>query len=207
MRQKAIDHFWQTLQRHGVNPQGAECIDVGGNERVYLQTNELVPVPPEREWGNKLLAMLGAKLPEPEYKTIITRNPLLDLLPKIRFLDPGFTAADTGTGLDIKGDMLVESDVARLENRFDLVVSFDTLEHVSDPFLFCRNFVRIAKPGGYLYLATVFSWVYHPSPEDYFRFSPTGLARCFEGADAQLLEFDWTEKEIGVFAFLRKNAA
>ncbi|MBL8635842.1 MAG: methyltransferase domain-containing protein [Myxococcales bacterium] len=205
MRQKAIDHFLDAVTRHGVETKDKSCIDVGGNEKVYLQTNERVPVAQDKEAAFRFLRFLGAPLPEAELNVVVTRNPLLSILPNLRFLDPGFTAETTGSGLDIKGDLLVEADVARIEGRFDVVVSFDTLEHVSDPFTFCRNFVRLAKPGAFLYLATVFSWVYHPSPEDYFRFSPTGLARCFEGADAVLLESDWVEKEISVFACLRRK--
>lgn len=207
MRQKAVDHFLDSLRRHHIDIEGKACIDVGGNERVYLQTNERVSIPKEQKAANDILRFLGAPLPEPEHVVVVTRNPLLSSLPNLRFLDPGFTAETTGSGLDIQGDLLVEADVARIEAQFDLVLSFDTLEHVSDPFTFCRNLVRLAKPGGFLYLATVFSWEYHPSPEDYFRFSPTGLARCFQGADATLLESDWLDKEVSVFACLKRNSA
>jgi hypothetical protein len=39
--------------------------------------------------------------------------------------------------------------------------------------------IFVAKPGGYIYVATVFEWPYHPSPEDYFRFIPAGLRELF----------------------------
>jgi hypothetical protein len=73
---------------------------------------------------------------------------------------------------------------------------------VSDPFTFCRNLVRVAKPGGLIYLATVFSWEYHPSPQDYFRFSPEGLRQCFAGAGAEVLEADWDMPGVSVYICL-----
>jgi SAM-dependent methyltransferase len=108
-------------------------------------------------------------------------NPLLELSPGLELLDRGFNVDVVGTSADHVVDFLDPAVASRLEGRFDLVYCFDTLEHVSDPFRFAEHLVRILKPGGHLYLATVFQWAYHPSPEDYFRFSPIGLLEVFTG--------------------------
>lgn len=63
-------------------------------------------------------------------------------------------------------------------NRYDLVISFDTIEHVRQPFIFCKSMVDAARPGGLVFLSTVFVWPYH-GEVDYFRFSPEGLRSCF----------------------------
>jgi hypothetical protein len=75
---------------------------------------------------------------------------------------------------------------------------------VSDPFTFCRNLVRIAQPGGVIYLATVFSWEYHPSPQDYYRFSPEGLRECFARTEGEVLACGWDTPDISVYICVRR---
>ena len=106
-------------------------------------------------------------------------NPLLKIVPRLIFLDKGFNVKYFKTNADIIGDFLDPAVAGILQNRFKLVFCFDTLEHVSNPFVFSANLLRIAKPGGYIYVSTLFYWGYHPSPEDFFRFSPEGLQECF----------------------------
>ena len=140
---------------------------------------------------HSIIRRLGGIVPvvqPPTTQVIVSDNPLLTMIPNIQFFDRGFNADAIATASDVEGDFLLERDVLPLENQFDLVLSFDTLEHVSDPFTFCRNLVRVARPGGHIFLATVFAWEYHPSPEDYFRFSPTGLIESFANSGADVLE-------------------
>jgi len=106
-------------------------------------------------------------------------NPLLEISPKLTFLDKGFNIEHIGGAAEEQVDFLEAETISHLRSRFDLVYCFDTLEHVSNPFLFCEHLVDITRPGGYLYVSTVFQWPYHPSPEDYFRFSPDGLRELF----------------------------
>jgi SAM-dependent methyltransferase len=112
--------------------------------------------------------------------TGFARNPLLDISPKVVFLDRGFNVEVIGTKADEVVDFLNSKSILHLRDRFDLVYCFDTLEHASNPFRFCEHLIYITKPDGYIYVATVFEWPYHPSPQDYFRFSPEGLRECFE---------------------------
>jgi len=107
-------------------------------------------------------------------------NPLLAQHPGLMLFDRGFTQEALGTAAHEEADFLDKSTIAKFERRFDLVYSFDTIEHVSNPFLFAEHLISITRPGGHIYLATVFQWMYHPSPEDYFRFSPAGLRELFE---------------------------
>jgi len=132
-------------------------------------------------------------------------NPLKRLNPNLLFLDKGFNVEALGTSADYVVDFLDSATVSSLQCKFDIVFCFDTLEHIPNPFLFCENLIYITKNGGYVYVATVFEWPYHPSPEDYFRFSPSGLRECFTGPANRLREeflvlcCDWCSDGKGVF--------
>ena len=203
MRQSAVEHALQTFRRYGLDLDTVKCIDVGGTRHVYLETEHVRQLTPHEKLKNDILHVLGEKT-RVSKEVIVTQNPLIEKIRDLRFLDRGFNADAIETLSDIEADFLVEADVAPLTNTFDLVLSFDTLEHVSDPFTFCNNLLRVAKPEGYIYLQTVFKWDYHPSPKDYFRFSPDGLRECFSRSGGEMLECDWHEEEISVFAFLKK---
>ena len=65
---------------------------------------------------------------------------------------------------------------------FDLVVSQETVEHVSDPFKAVREMVRVLRPGGRIYLQVPFVIGYHPGPEDYWRFTRAGVSELLRQA-------------------------
>lgn len=96
------------------------------------------------------------------------------------------------------------------ENKYDLVISFDTLEHVTCPHTFCQNMVHVSKSGGRIYLSTVFAWPYHSS-KDYFRFSPDALELCFRDSPIKIIACGWEEdstyirKQTGVFLYAQKK--
>ena len=57
----------------------------------------------------------------------------------------------------------------------DGVVSFQVLEHVWDLDWYLGECRRLLKPGGWLLLSTHGSWLYHPHPTDYRRWTRDGL--------------------------------
>ena len=57
----------------------------------------------------------------------------------------------------------------------DCVVSISTLEHVRYPHKVVAECYRILKPGGILYLNIPFIFAFHEAPDDYYRFSYTGI--------------------------------
>lgn len=59
----------------------------------------------------------------------------------------------------------------------DLVVTFETLEHVAQTHAFLAELGRVCKPGGYLILTVPFMFEYHPCPGDFYRFTKEGLHR------------------------------
>jgi SAM-dependent methyltransferase len=93
------------------------------------------------------------------------------LVYRIMDLAPGIPDA-------IKGDICQCPDIA--DDSFDVVFSMNLLEHVADPWAAAAEMTRIACPGGLLMHLAPFAWRYHPYPEDYWRFSHTGLKMLFE---------------------------
>jgi SAM-dependent methyltransferase len=59
----------------------------------------------------------------------------------------------------------------------DLVVSFQVLEHVWDLDWYLGEARRLLKPSGQLLLTTHGSWLYHPHPGDFRRWTRTGLTQ------------------------------
>jgi SAM-dependent methyltransferase len=153
MREVSFNDCMNVLKHYKIDVSHGSAIDVGGTETVCLKN----------ERGN----------------ISVTNNPFLKIRPDIHFLDRGFNIEFFQSKAHETIDFLNFSSIQHLGNSFDLTFCFDTLEHVSNPFLFCDHLIHVTKPGGYVYVSTLFNFVYHPSPEDFFRFTPAGLSRCF----------------------------
>jgi SAM-dependent methyltransferase len=80
---------------------------------------------------------------------------------------------------DIDGvvDVKIEpgKPLALPDNSADGIVSFQVLEHVWDLDLYLGDCLRVLKPGGWLLLSTHGSWLYHPHPTDFRRWTRDGL--------------------------------
>lgn len=63
------------------------------------------------------------------------------------------------------------------DGSFEVVLCNQVLEHVDDPALAIRELFRVVAPGGRLLLTTHGTQVYHPSPADYWRWTPAGLEK------------------------------
>jgi SAM-dependent methyltransferase len=66
------------------------------------------------------------------------------------------------------------------DESFDIVLCTQVLEHVDDPAAAVRELHRVTKPGGRVLASTHGVMVYHPNPNDYWRWTHTGLRRLFE---------------------------
>jgi SAM-dependent methyltransferase len=63
---------------------------------------------------------------------------------------------------------------------FDLVLCTQVLEHSDDPAQAVKELRRVTAPGGRVLASTHGVQWYHPSPQDYWRWTHTGLRRLFE---------------------------
>ena len=74
-------------------------------------------------------------------------------------------------------------------NYADIVLSNQVLEHVDSPQGYLREARRLLKPDGIMVLSTHGYWFYHPTPNDYWRWTSAGLKKTVEAEGFELLEF------------------
>lgn len=84
-----------------------------------------------------------------------------------------YAGADFGGGADLR--VLEDGRLDAPDESFDIVVSFQVLEHVRDLDTYFAEARRVLRPGGRLLLSTHGTWFYHPQPEDHRRWTRQGL--------------------------------
>ncbi len=93
---------------------------------------------------------------------------------------------------DIIGDICVHDFK---EQRFDIVVMAEVLEHLHSPHLALENVQRILKENGRLILTVPFIFPIHDQPHDYYRYTRYGLEYLLRHfRDVSITERNsWTE--------------
>jgi SAM-dependent methyltransferase len=107
--------------------------------------------------------------------------------------EPWFTAAGAryqGADIDRRHEVAIAEDgsLGAADATFDMVASFQVLEHVWDVGAYLAESRRVLKAQGCLLLSTHGQWFYHPHPADYRRWTGEGLRREVEAQGFQLLE-------------------
>lgn len=124
------------------------------------------------------------------------RRAIEGLIREHRLAQPGSCIVDIGCGrcpyrplFEASGCRYVGCDIAEGADvtfepgqRIDLpdasadgVVSFQVLEHVWDIDWYLGECRRLLRPGGWLLLSTHGTWLYHPHPTDFRRWTRDGL--------------------------------
>jgi glycosyltransferase involved in cell wall biosynthesis len=83
----------------------------------------------------------------------------------------------------------IVSDATQLpfkDNTLDGAVSESLFEHVPDAHLIAREMTRVVRPGGYVYVSAPFIHPYHTSPDDFNRWTLSGLKHMFK--DMEIVE-------------------
>lgn len=61
------------------------------------------------------------------------------------------------------------------DGSIGLVLNLESLEHIPNPRRAIDEIHRVLRPSGLLILTTVMHFKIHPSPKDYWRFTPQGI--------------------------------
>lgn len=75
------------------------------------------------------------------------------------------------------------------DNYADIILSNQVLEHVDTPSGYLQEALRILKPGGSIILSTHGYWFYHPTPNDYWRWTSAGLRKTVEAEGFKIGSF------------------
>lgn len=99
-------------------------------------------------------------------------------------------------GADLSGnphaDLLIDDEgrAQAADGSYDLIISAQVLEHVTDPAGYLAEARRLLRPGGWMILSTHGIWIYHPCPLDLWRWTGAGLRRILEQSGFSIARFD-----------------
>ncbi len=75
------------------------------------------------------------------------------------------------------------------DGSYDIALSNSVLEHINDPKTYLDEAYRVLRPGGLLVLSTHGIWVYHPDPNDYWRWTCEGLRSQIAASGFTIIDF------------------
>lgn len=94
-----------------------------------------------------------------------------------------YIGLDIESGLnyeDTKPDYLWDGKKMPFDDAtFEVVISTEVLEHVSDPNAYLTEVKRVLKPGGLFFFTVPFLMSLHEVPHDYYRYTPFALENIF----------------------------
>lgn len=85
-----------------------------------------------------------------------------------------------GHGVDLVAD--IHALPAEWTGRFSSVLCSEVLEHVAKPWVALPELRRVIRPGGSIIVTTLFAFPEHGFPDDYFRYSRSGLQNLLSDA-------------------------
>jgi SAM-dependent methyltransferase len=117
-------------------------------------------------------------------RTLEPRPRLLDVGSGVKPYEPFFRdAVAEYVGLDVANPAAdLEGTVESIpvpDGSFDIVICTQTLEHATDPARAVRELRRVVAAGGRVLASTHGVQVYHPNPDDFWRWTHAGLERLF----------------------------
>lgn len=79
------------------------------------------------------------------------------------------------------------------DNRFDVIICTQVLEHVNEPLEVLKEFHRVLKNSGTLYLTAPLYYPEHEVPYDFFRYTQFGHQHIFNKCGFHIQTIEWME--------------
>jgi len=93
-------------------------------------------------------------------------------------------------------------NIPKNKGSYDVIINTQVLEHVPNPLSVLKEFNRILKPGGKLFLTAPQGWGIHGEPYHFFNFTKYGLKFLFEQAGFKII---YIRPRGGIFWYLSKR--
>ncbi len=167
-------------------------------ERLAQWPGRATREPGLKDYGYLLLRSLTAELRGALERSFRGRRDLLvldvgcDCKPYLPFFAPyarryvGSDVSRTTAQVDVVGGA---GAIPFKSGCADALLCSQVLEHVPEPGTTLREIARVLKPGGRVLLSTHGTFIYHPHPTDFWRWTQDGLRKLFDESG----EFDEIE--------------
>ena len=85
------------------------------------------------------------------------------------------------------------TDIPVEDERFDVIVCTQVLEHIPEPVAVLQELDRVLKPGGTLYISAPLYYPEHEAPYDFFRYTQYGWNHLFGKTSFEIKTINWLE--------------
>ena len=99
------------------------------------------------------------------------------------------------------------SDIPVEDNRYDLILCSQVLEHLPDPKKVLLELNRVLKPDGRLWLSAPFYYEEHEQPYDFYRYTQFGFKELLSKTGFTIEKIGWLEGYFGTLAYQFKSMA
>ncbi len=93
------------------------------------------------------------------------------------------------------------------QDRYDMVLMTQVLEHLPEPLTVLKEICRILKPGGELWCSAPLFFEEHEVPYDFFRYTRFGLRHLLEAAAFKVRSIEPLEGYFGALSYQLEAAA
>ncbi|MFM7022685.1 MAG: class I SAM-dependent methyltransferase [Flavobacteriales bacterium] len=100
-----------------------------------------------------------------------------------------YIGADLGENTNASIQLMPEGKIPLNDSSVNIVLSTQVLEHVDNPSLYLSEAQRILKKDGILVLTTHGYWMYHPDPNDFWRWTSMGLKKIVQEQGFEVVDF------------------
>jgi SAM-dependent methyltransferase len=93
------------------------------------------------------------------------------------------------------------------DNKYDMVICNQVLEHVPEPEAVLRELHRVLKHDGQLWLSAPLFYEEHEMPHDYYRYTQFAFNYLFQKVGLKIKKIEWVEGYYGTLSYQLEGAA